>query len=191
MTFSCDTADTRGDLRARETSSAAATGRTIDRARLHRAWPGESVAVRSQGDASVAARTRTVERLPLAGRGAAADSPVSTARAFNFGPDARVNQTVAELLDAMASCWPGVAWEITSGFEQAGHEANLLKLSCDKALQFLKWRAVLQFAETVELTVDWYRSWHEGRVDMAAFTERQIDRYCELASARALVWTAV
>ena len=158
-----------------------------------RAWSrGEKVAVRSPR------ATRPWQHVlePLSGylwlaAELLANKPHLTGEAFNFGPDAHVNETVAELLDAMASCWPGVAWEITSGFEQAGHEANLLKLSCDKALQFLKWRAVLQFAETVELTVDWYRSWHEGRVDMAAFTERQIDRYCELASARALVWTAV
>lgn len=108
--------------------------------------------------------------------------------AFNFGPDAHVNETVTELLDAMASRWPGVGWRVPAGFDQVGHEATTLKLSCDKALQHLKWRAVLQFAETVEFTVDWYRTWHRGDEDLIAYTVRQIDRYCELAQLRRLAW---
>lgn len=108
--------------------------------------------------------------------------------AFNFGPDAHVNQTVAELLDAMAIRWSGVHWEVPEGCEQGGHEAKLLKLSCDKALFHLNWRAVLQFPETVAFTVDWYRTWHEGKQDIYSFTVGQIERYCHLAQARQEVW---
>jgi CDP-glucose 4,6-dehydratase len=108
--------------------------------------------------------------------------------AFNFGPDPDVTETVTELLDAMASRWPGVRWHVLQGFEQGGHEASLLKLSCDKALQHLEWRAVLQFAETVEFTVDWYRTWHRGEEDLVAYTVGQIDRYCGLAQSRRLAW---
>lgn len=108
--------------------------------------------------------------------------------AFNFGPDAHVNQTVAELLDSMAARWPGVAWQVPEGHEQGGHEAMLLKLSCDKVLFHLNWRAVLQFHETVELTVDWYHTWHEGEQDIYNYTVGQIERYCQLAQTRDLVW---
>jgi CDP-glucose 4,6-dehydratase len=108
--------------------------------------------------------------------------------AFNFGPDAHVNQTVGELLDAMAARWPGVSWQVPEGFEQGGHEAKLLKLSCDKVLFHLRWRAVLQFQETVEFTVDWYRSWHDSDQDIQDYTVNQIERYCQLAQARDLVW---
>jgi CDP-glucose 4,6-dehydratase len=110
--------------------------------------------------------------------------------AFNFGPDAHVNQTVAELIGAMGTRWPGVQWRVPEGCEQGGHEATLLKLSCDKALFYLHWAAVLQFSETVEFTVDWYRTWNTGKQDMYAYTVNQIERYCLLAKTRGLSWIA-
>ena len=108
--------------------------------------------------------------------------------AFNFGPDAHVNQTVAELLDAMAMRWPGVKWQVDEAASRAAHEATLLKLTCDKALFHLRWRAVLQFQETVAFTVDWYRNWHEGGLDPYAFSSAQITAYCDLARDRGLPW---
>jgi CDP-glucose 4,6-dehydratase len=108
--------------------------------------------------------------------------------AFNFGPDAHVNETVAELLAAMASRWPGVTWHVPAGFEHEGQEAMLLKLACDKALFLLDWRAVLQFPETVAFTVDWYRSWHSGTEDMYSYSVHQIEQYCELGLARDVPW---
>lgn len=108
--------------------------------------------------------------------------------AFNFGPDANVNQTVSQLIDAMARRWPGVRWEVPEGMTQRGHEAMLLKLSCDKALFHLQWRAALLFPETVEFTVDWYRAWHDRQTRMADLANAQIDRYTALAAQRAIPW---
>ena len=108
--------------------------------------------------------------------------------AFNFGPDAHVNQTVAELLSAMATSWPGAQWDVPEGCEQGGHEATLLKLSCDKVLFYLNWRAVLQFPETVAFTVDWYRTWHGCKQDIYTYTVDQIEQYCQLAQERGVPW---
>jgi CDP-glucose 4,6-dehydratase len=108
--------------------------------------------------------------------------------AFNFGPDAHVNETVAELLDQMALRWPGAKWRASEGREQSGHEAMLLKLSCDKALFHLGWRAVLKLPETVTFTVDWYRDWHEGKTPIYEFTVSQIEQYCRLGRERGAVW---
>jgi len=115
-------------------------------------------------------------------------APAINGEAFNFGPDAHVDETVGELLDAMAARWPGVEWCVPDGLEQSGHEAMLLKLSCDKALFHLSWRAVLGFSETVEFTVDWYREWHAGGADLHAYTLGQIERYVALARDRGIVW---
>jgi CDP-glucose 4,6-dehydratase len=117
-----------------------------------------------------------------------AQQPGLNGEAFNFGPDGSVNQSVAELLDAMVSRWPGVNWEASEGLAKGGHEATLLKLSCDKALFHLGWRAVLQFEETVDFTVAWYRNWLEQRVAVYPFTRDQIARYEQLARKRGLVW---
>jgi CDP-glucose 4,6-dehydratase len=108
--------------------------------------------------------------------------------AFNFGPDSHVNQTVAELIGAMATRWPGVQWQVPEGREQGGHEATLLKLSCDKVLFHLNWSAVLQFPETVAFTVDWYHAWHEGQQNLYTYTVTQIEHYCESAQARGMPW---
>ena len=108
--------------------------------------------------------------------------------AFNFGPDAHVNQTVTELLDTMVTHWPGVRWQVPADCEQGGHEATLLKLSCDKVLFHLNWRAVLQFPETVAFTVDWYRTWHERKRNIYTYTIGQIENYSNLAHARGVPW---
>ena len=109
--------------------------------------------------------------------------------AFNFGPDANVNQTVAQLLDSMKQRWPGVEWR-QEGAQAAGREATLLKLSCDKALFHLAWHAVLRYEETVAMTVDWYRNWHQGDHDMFAFACGQIADYQRLATERGLAWAS-
>jgi CDP-glucose 4,6-dehydratase len=157
-----------------------------------RAWSrGESVTVRSPG------ATRPWQHVlePLSGYlwlGARllAGQPTLNGEPFNFGPDGYVNQSVAQLLDAMVQRWPGARWQVAQIPEQGGHEATLLKLSCDKALFHLGWRAVLEFGETVELTVDWYRSWHEQGTDIYDYAREQIERYGGLAARRGLSWAA-
>lgn len=109
--------------------------------------------------------------------------------AFNFGPAAHVNQSVGELLDAMALRWPGAQWNSPANAGRPAHaEATLLKLSCDKALAYLDWRAVLDFSDTVEFTVDWYRNWYEGKQDMFTYALRQVEAYCDLAKAMGAKW---
>ena len=110
--------------------------------------------------------------------------------AFNFGPDAHVNQTVAELLDAVCARWPGVRWQVPEGCEQGGQEATLLKLSCDKVLFHLGWRAILQFSETVDFTVDWYRFWFEGKREIYNLSLDQIVHYCGLAKLLGMPWVS-
>lgn len=114
--------------------------------------------------------------------------PEINGEAFNFGPDAHVNQTVAELIEAMALRWPGIKWNVPPGCEQMGHEAKLLKLSCDKALFYLKWKSILQFQETVAFTVNWYKTWNTQEQDLYKYTLGQIEDYCEIAKSREVAW---
>jgi CDP-glucose 4,6-dehydratase len=108
--------------------------------------------------------------------------------AFNFGPDSHVNQSVAELLEAMQARWPGAQWKVPDGAEQSRHEATLLRLSCDKALFLLNWRAALQFHETVAFTVDWYREWDNKKSNIYDYSVDQIQQYCRMALTRGLTW---
>ena len=113
--------------------------------------------------------------------------PSLDGEAFNFGPGDQQDKTVADLLESMAGRWPGANWDIAAA-DQVGREAVLLKLSCDKALHRLDWRAVLQFPETVSLTIDWYRTWHERDEDLHQFTTDQIEHYTRLARSAGLAW---
>lgn len=108
--------------------------------------------------------------------------------AFNFGPNPNVDQTVAELLAAMATRWPGVQWQSPEAENEDAPEATLLKLSCDKALFHLGWRAVLDFSEVVTFTADWYHTWHAGEQDMHGYTLDQIEQYQALANSRGVPW---
>lgn len=107
---------------------------------------------------------------------------------FNFGPNANVVRTVGELLTAMADRWPGADWRVAEDARVTTKEAGLLKLSCDKALHYLDWRAVLDFDETMTMTVDWYRRWLEAPDEMEDVGRSQIDSYTRLARERGLAW---
>ncbi len=105
--------------------------------------------------------------------------------AFNFGPAATQDASVVELLGAMQEHWHG-DW-IVAPNSSSLTEANLLKLSCDKAHLLLYWMPVLNFKETVSFTVDWYRSYFNSEKCAPKCLE-QINRYVELAEERKLGW---
>ena len=109
--------------------------------------------------------------------------------AFNFGPGAQQDMTVADLLEEMATRWPGAHWQVASGADQVGREATFLRLSCAKALQRLDWHAVMEFPSTVALTIDWYRAWQNGETDLNSFTVGQIEHYTDLARATGVAWS--
>ncbi len=108
--------------------------------------------------------------------------------AFNFGPRAEVNQSVARLIEEMRRTWDGGGWRYESPETLIKAEAGLLKLCCDKALHRLGWQATLDFEETVAMTSGWYREYYGGVTDMAAYTDAQIDRYTLHAARLGMSW---
>lgn len=114
--------------------------------------------------------------------------------AYNFGPAADVNNTVAEVVDALAVHWPGFSGVMDREGQAGRKECTLLKLCCDKALACLRWKATLTFEETIRYTAEWYRAFYrpEGSKvpqDMLAFTLGQIAAYVTVAEHRGLAWT--
>jgi CDP-glucose 4,6-dehydratase len=109
--------------------------------------------------------------------------------AYNFGPPAHQNHSVRELINEMSHYWDIVRWNDTSNAKQYLHEAGLLKLNCDKALFDLKWQPTLEFKETVQMTVEWYKHYYQNSTDsIYDFTMSQIEEYTKLASERKLPW---
>jgi len=94
--------------------------------------------------------------------------------AFNFGPFSNSNKTVESLVNEVLKHWNG-KWEYNE--EDAVHEAFLLNLNIDKALQFLNWNPVWDFKTTIENTVDWYKNGFKNPASIAEITKNQIKQY--------------
>jgi CDP-glucose 4,6-dehydratase len=111
-------------------------------------------------------------------------------QSFNFGPQAKVNQSVGDLITEMAQYLPGAEWEFEQEINSDKPESTLLKLNCDKALQLLQWNSVLDFSETVQMTGKWYQAFYSQNLSsILEITSRQIDEYTKLAIQSNLVWT--
>lgn len=113
-----------------------------------------------------------------------------TGESFNFGPKKDVVKSVRELADLFLKCWGKGTWKHVPP-EGTKKEASLLKLSCDKALAKLSWEPLLTFAETVELTAQWYKRYYKNETngaDMYDVTNAQIDWYVQKAISRGAPW---
>ena len=96
---------------------------------------------------------------------------------WNFGPRVESIRTVRDLAQRIVECWGDGKVEIAQQ-QPTPHEARLLQLNCDKAIQVLGWAPRWDFDRTVDITVQWYRDVTNG---MAArqVTSRQIEQYME------------
>ena len=117
-------------------------------------------------------------------------NPEMNNQSFNFGPSAKINQSVGELIPDMAKYWPGAKWEFEQELDLGKPESTLLKLNCDKALQMLNWNSVLGFQETIRMTGTWYQDYYgQSPSTVSETTSRQIEEYIEIATQADLAWT--
>jgi CDP-glucose 4,6-dehydratase len=112
--------------------------------------------------------------------------------AFNFGPKSEQNRTVLDLLHDLATNWGfedlDKAYQVVD--EVPFNESELLKLNCDKALFYLKWRSTLSYPETVEYTADWYSSYYMSKhQNILEKTFEQITNYEQMALSQKQEWT--
>lgn len=101
--------------------------------------------------------------------------PAAFAGAWNFGPNSSEVRTVLDVASTMVN-------KLGSGTIETGpaspshHEAQLLQLNCDKALQLLGWKPRWAVDKTLEATAGWYAAWLAGQ-EMADVSEAQIDDF--------------
>jgi CDP-glucose 4,6-dehydratase len=115
-----------------------------------------------------------------------ADSPLSLATSFNFGPALTSNRTVAELVQELIK-HTGGSW-IDASDPNALHEASKLNLAIDKAFHLLGWQPVWDFETTIQQTASWYLGETTGNPS-TELTPIQIQDYLSAASIRHLPWT--
>ena len=97
--------------------------------------------------------------------------------AWNFGPDARGDATVADVAQRLAQMWEASASvQMPKPGALAPHEANQLRLDITRARVELGWQPRWGLDEALAHTVHWQRAWLADD-DMAAVTLRQIEAY--------------
>jgi len=98
---------------------------------------------------------------------------VAFSGAYNFGPLADDHAEVKELVETAINCWGTGDW--VDGYDATQpHEAGLLKLSIEKAIQVLGWQPKLNSKQAIEWTIDWYK---QSLAEVYDFTLRQINNY--------------
>jgi CDP-glucose 4,6-dehydratase len=112
-----------------------------------------------------------------------ATDPINFSGAWNFGPLASNCRTVREVADAVVKSWGAAKWDdLSSKHEGDLHEARYLRLCCDKAMSYLKWTPQLDFEKTIEVTVEWYKSYYRDPAASAANCMDQIKHYSSLVA---------
>jgi len=97
---------------------------------------------------------------------------------YNFGPDSGEMHTVRDLARKLVGFWgKGSITIAKKGNDPI--EAGLLHLNCDKAHHYLGWHPKWDFEKTVEQTVKWYKTVHEGK-SARSITQQQIIEYMEI-----------
>ena len=103
--------------------------------------------------------------------------PRAAAEAWNFGPDASGQLSVAQVIVAFAQRWPAVRCALDRTPQP--HEAGRLHLDAGKAKERLGWRPVWDAEQAIERAASWYRCQHE-----AGYLQSQDDLARYVADAR-------
>ncbi len=113
------------------------------------------------------------------------DDPRRYSGPWNFGPDETCSLSVADLTDRLIRYWGSGSWKDISD-PGAPHEANLLKLNCDKSRYELNWQGILTIDESLRMTVDWYKEFYSGRnnEEIYSICIEQIRSYTDRAAER-------
>ncbi len=98
------------------------------------------------------------------------------ATAWNFGPNDDDAKPVEWIASHITALWGhNASWSCKAQANQP-HEAQFLRLNCDKAKTELEWQPTLTIARALEWSVDWYRCYANGG-DVRVLTESQIDTF--------------
>lgn len=93
---------------------------------------------------------------------------------WNFGPYIDDVYPVKLVVEKIIETFKKGKWtDISTPYQR--HEANLLMLDINKAVQKLKWKPVLSFDQCIQLTTDWYIK--SGLENVLELTQSQIKFY--------------
>ena len=106
--------------------------------------------------------------------------------AFNFGPNNIKNYNVIFLVKLMKKYWKKVSWKVLNKKKHNFYESNLLKLNCNKAKIYLKWKSILSFKETINMVANWYKSYYSQPKKIYEMSFNQIKEYEKFLKKRSI-----
>jgi len=101
-----------------------------------------------------------------------------TAREYNFGPSRNDQKTVSALVRQILKNWPGRWRRIRE--KNPPHESGRLQLNNQQAWRELGWKPRLSFAQSVAMTMDWYRESIHPNFDAFQACRQQIEEYVNM-----------
>jgi CDP-glucose 4,6-dehydratase len=105
-----------------------------------------------------------------------ADEPLRYSGAWNFGPHAEDNKTVGELVSIAIAAWGSGNYEIPALVGQL-HEAGLLKLDINKAINELRWQPKYSAVQAIDKTLAWYKNFNLDKASASRLVEEDIYAY--------------
>lgn len=102
------------------------------------------------------------------------DEGVGYSGAWNFAPPHENMLTVEEIVKLSVHYWGYGKYIVDSASHP--HEARFLKLDASKARALLGWKPVYNIFETMERTINWYKSFYNGmnKADLYELTRSEI-----------------
>lgn len=99
------------------------------------------------------------------------------AEGWNFGPNDSDILSVKDVLDESIRVWGKGSYELDKN--ENPHEAMSLKLDISKAKVNLKWNPKYNVHKAINETINWYKEYYSGNININKYTERQIKKYFE------------
>jgi CDP-glucose 4,6-dehydratase len=103
------------------------------------------------------------------------NNPENFQGSWNFGPSTSQVRTVEDVANSVVKYLGKGSVKVDSK-DSGQHEANLLQLNCDKAHQLLDWYPKWNVQKTLDMTVEWYKSFMNGE-NVKNITRRQLHEY--------------
>jgi len=116
------------------------------------------------------------------------NDPKRFSGAWNFGPADIEHINVEELAKRFVAAWGEGSIETVKSNQSAPHEANLLRLSIDKAAYELGWFPVLNGSTAIDWTVNWYKDWQEDDKKLRETSLDQVHEYTGIALKKNARW---
>ena len=99
---------------------------------------------------------------------------------FNFGPNNQISsKKVVQLVKEIKKNWNKIKWKIEKN-KNKEKESSLLKLNSNKAKKTLNWKPYLNFHQSIQMVVDWYKNHDIRNKKIFQISIDQINKFEEL-----------